>query len=133
MNFVPSVSEVDLRIRTSSVILHFQNSVLFCILNQLLALQNIWKLNSSFFNLLTSVGYCRIFRINRELQENKLLDEVLNLKQKSELQVVNCFYEQTVFYLTQALIIPVQSCSDLKNKILQKQPFPSKQVFLKIS
>ena len=131
MNFVPSVSEVDLRISTSSVILHFQNSVLFCILNQLLALQNIWKLNSSFFNLLTSVGYCRIFRINRELQENKLLDEVLNLKQKSELQVANFFYEQTVFYLTQALLIPVKYMFRLEKQDITEAAVPFKVSVLK--
>ena len=131
MNFVPSVSEADLRISTSSVILHFQNSVLSCILNPLLALQNIWKLNSSFFNLLASVGYCRIFRINRELQENKLLDEVLNLKQKSELQVANFFYEQTVFYLTQALLIPVKYMFRLEKQDITEAAVPFKISVLK--
>ena len=134
MNFVPSVSEVDLRISTSSVILHFQNSVLFCILNQLLALQNIWKLNSSFLIYSLLVGYCRIFRINRELEEikeNKLLDEVLNLKQKSELQVANFFYEQTVFYLTQALLIPVKYMFRLEKQDITEAAVPFKISVLK--
>ena len=65
------------------------------------------------------------------MQENKLLDEVLNLKQKSELQVANFFYEQTVFYLTQALLIPVKYMFRLEKQDITEAAVPFKVSVLK--